>query len=221
MTIIFSWIDQQKLAMLMSGVITFFPMIMSALIAISIRYLYEWLKDVRKSNRAKKLLILEIKDNMSHLENAQLTLSRLGKSLNKPEITQEIFEEFKESQSREYRLSKEMLNEADRHLNLISLMVYKEIFLKLNRNFNSEQDEIIHRIYFHVLRIESYKTFLNDAKDKDSKHFYDVYFKISDLANLILELSKSSKIRKLDYSSKKSFLSVSHGSISSSSKLEQ
>lgn len=194
-------IDFQKLLEFLTnvllGTMAIVPMILSALIAVFLRNLFEWFKDIRKSKRAKKLLILEVKDNMSHLKSALITLEVLGKDLNIMNMSEETFMEFKNLQSSDFIFLNKMMKDADRHLNLISVIVYKEIFLKLNRNFNSNEDEFLHSIYFHILKIENYKAFLNEVNDKESKQFFEVYFKISELSNLILKLSDSKDLSKL------------------------
>ncbi|WP_312048398.1 hypothetical protein [Exiguobacterium profundum] len=171
--------------------------LLSAIFVIIVRNVNEYFKDKIKVRKAKKLLGKELKDNLLYLSRTVKVL-KIFNDMNIVILSDEDFKENYCSDEKMRELMKSISIEADRHLNLISVLVYKEIFLKSNRNFDSEQDELLHEIYFYILKVENYKSIILSNKDnKDIKRLYELYFKVWEISNSIMSLCDDDLIKNL------------------------
>lgn len=171
--------------------------LLSAIFVIIVRNVNEYFKDKIKVRKAKKLLGKELKDNLLYLSRTVKVL-KIFNDINIIILSDEDFKENYYSDEKMKELMKSISIEADRHLNLISVLVYKEIFLKSNRNFDSEQDELLHEIYFYILKVENYKSIILSNKDnKDIKRLYELYFKVWEISNNIMSLCDDDLIKTL------------------------
>lgn len=174
------------------------PVLGSALLTIIIRSLYELSKNLVVARNIKKLLKVEIEKNNEILENLEEALNFLD---NKGEVTQNIDimnlteEEFKEQyvdNNALLKVIKILINTADRQINLLSVLVYKDIFLKSAINFHSKEDRLIHKIYVSIVDIEKYMTFISSFdKENNELEMYQAYFKILDKVTNSLEEIKN------------------------------
>lgn len=169
----------------------------SAILAVFIRNVNDYIKEKLKMGKAKKLLGKEIRDNKLYLSHTVKVL----KMFDDIKIVKMKDADFKNNfldDERSKELMRALIKEADRHLNLISILVYKEIFLKSNRNFHSEQDELLHEIYFYILKVESYKSLISSDRDKiDEKRLYELYFKVFEISNIVLSLCEKELINRM------------------------
>ena len=171
--------------------------LLSAIFVIIVRNVNEYFKDKIKVRKAKKLLGKELKDNLLYLSRTVKVL-KIFNDMNIVILSDEDFKENYCSDEKMRELMRSISIEADRHLNLISVLVYKEIFLKSNRNFDSEQDELLHEIYFYILKVENYKSIILSNKDnKDIKRLYELYFKVWEISNSIMSLCDDDLIKNL------------------------
>ncbi|WP_290779417.1 hypothetical protein [Exiguobacterium sp. UBA5002] len=174
------------------------PVLGSALLTIIIRSFYELSKNLVVARNIKKLLRVEIEKNNQILENLEEALNFLD---NKGEVTQNIDimnlteEEFKNHYVDDdslLKVIKILINTADRQINLLSVLVYKDIFLKSAINFHSKEDRLIHKIYVSIIDIEKYMTFISSFdKEKNELEMYQAYFKILDKVTNSLEEIKN------------------------------
>lgn len=177
------------------------PVLGSALLTILIRSLYELAKNLIVARNIKKLLKVEIEKNYEILKNIENILDFLD---NKKEGSLNIDimglseKEFKTQYVDDEDLFKEiksLINAADRKINLLSLLVYKDIFLKSALNFHSKEDRLIHKIYVLITEIDQYKAFIiSFDKEKNELEMYQAYFKIFDNVTRSLEEIKSWEI---------------------------
>ncbi|ACQ71466.1 hypothetical protein [Exiguobacterium sp. AT1b] len=171
--------------------------LLSAIFVTVVRNVNEYFKDKIKVRKAKKLLGKELKDNLLYLSRTVKVL-KIFNDINIIILSDEDFKENYCSDEKMKELMKSISIEADRHLNLISVLVYKEIFLKSNRNFDSKQDELLHEIYFYILKVENYKSIILSNKDnKDIKRLYELYFKVWEISNNIMSLCDDDLIKNL------------------------
>lgn len=177
------------------------PVMGSALLTIIIRSLYELGKNLVVARNIKKLLRVEIEKNNEILKNIEEALNFLdnkGEGIHNIDIMNLTEEEFKEQYVDNvdfFKVIKILINTADRQINLLSVLVYKDIFLKSAINFHSKEDRLIHKIYVSIVDIEKYKTFISSFdKEKNELEMYQAYFKIFDNVTSSLEEIKSWEI---------------------------
>ncbi|WP_215115190.1 hypothetical protein [Exiguobacterium sp. s80] len=155
-------------------------------------------KNLVVARNIKKLLRVEIEKNNEILENLEEALNFLD---NKGEVIQNIDimnlteEEFKDQyvdNNALLKVIKILINTADRQINLLSVLVYKEIFLKSAINFHSKEDRLIHKIYVSIVDIEKYMAFISSFdKENNELEMYQAYFKILDKVTSSLEEIKN------------------------------
>ncbi|WP_336798562.1 hypothetical protein [Exiguobacterium acetylicum] len=183
------------------------PALLSALLAIFIRSLYELVKNLFIARNIKKLLEVEIKKNNKFLNHIEGILDFLDDpkegtlNIGIMNLTEEMFKAQYVDNEDYIKEIKTLINSADRQINLLSTLIYKDIFLKSALNFHSKEDRSIHRIYVLITEIEKYKAFISTFdKEKNELEMYQAYFKIFDnVTNALDEIKNWESISKKTY----------------------
>lgn len=183
------------------------PALLSALLAIFIRSLYELVKNLFIARNIKKLIAVEIRKNNNFLNHIESTLDFLDDpkegtlNIGIMKLTEEAFKEQYVDNKEYIKEIKTLINSADRQINLLSTLIYKDIFLKSALNFHSKEDRSIHRIYVLITEVEKYKAFISTFdKDKDELEMYQAYFKIfNNVTSSLDEIKKWESISKKTY----------------------
>lgn len=188
----------------MNFVLLFCTALLGSLVTILSRNINEWFKEKRRANKIKNILWIELKENISHISEIRKVLEFLDGS--KPDKDLEILS-MEDTELNEIFLSdNDFIKEAaksfksvDRHLFLISNIVYKDVYLKSLRIFHNGEDEFFHEIYIYLIKLENYKNYINSqSKDYESREIYELYNRVLLLVNKInLIYKKNSNIKYL------------------------
>lgn len=188
----------------MDFVLLFCTALLGSLVTIFSRNINEWFKEKRRAKKIKNILWIELKENISHISEIGKVLEFLDSSKTDTDIAILSMED---KELNELFLSdKDFTEEAEksfksvnRHLFLISNIVYKDVYLKSVRIFHNEEDEFFHEIYIYLIKLENYKNYINaQSKDYESREIYELYNRVLLLTNKIsLIYKKNSNIKYL------------------------
>lgn len=162
--------------------------LLSALFAIFFKTIMDAVLDRRKKAKIKALLVFEIEENYVHVDEV-ISALKFMEDISVSERTNEELESIYNKEGIRETFHQFVLD-AERHLGQISLIIYKDIFLKTSDNFNKENDSLIHEIYFNLIKIEKYHKLIKSRKEESlEKTILILYLKILILARKVEEKS--------------------------------
>lgn len=188
----------------MDFVLLFCTALLGSLVTILSRNINEWFKEKRRANKIKNILWIELKENISHISEIGKVLefldgSKLGTDLEILNMEDKELNEIFLSDNDFINEAEKSFKSVDRHLFLISNIVYKDVYLKSLRIFHNGEDEFFHEIYIYLIKIENYKNYINSqSKEYKSREIYELYNRVLLLVNQInLIYKKNSNVKYL------------------------